>query len=506
MTKLRVAVAGLLHETNTFVPTPTTYADFDMHGSSPPILRGAEILTAFAGGGSSIGGIVKALQRPDVEILPLIWCAAQPGGTVTRETFDRLLGEIVSGLEGAGGLDAVVLDLHGAMVVEGIEDAEGALLAEIRRRLGDGPFVSAVLDFHGNVSAEMVRLSDLLVSYRTYPHVDMEEAGFRIARETIAWLTRRARPAKAFFQLPYLIPIHAQCTLMEPMSMLLEVQRRADEQHGAVTSLLPGFPPADIYDCGPSVLAYAADRQGAEAALDTVRSVAVAAEPAFAAIGLRDGADAVGYALRRSEETARPVIVVDTQDNPGAGATSDMMGLVEELLARGARDAVVAVIHDPDAAAQAHMAGVGSVLSIGLGGKGDPGASKPLFDAFRVEAIRDGRFAGTGAYYNGAELNFGPMALLRVGDSGVKIIVGSHRAQAGTQAIFRHFSLEPDKIRIIGLKSSVHFLADFAGLTTEIIYAAFPGLNTADPGQLPYEHIRSTVRKRPAAISSNRCN
>lgn len=493
---MRIAVAGLVHETNTFAPSPTTYADFDMHGSSPPILRGEAILAEFGHGhgGGSIGGLVRALQAADVEIVPLLWCAAQPGGTVTAEAFERLSGEILSGLEGAGPLDAVVLDLHGAMVADGIEDAEGVLLERIRRTLGHGPFVSAVLDFHGNVSADMVRHSDLLLAYRTYPHVDMEEAGARLVRETLSCLSRGARPEKAFFQLPYLVPIHAQCTLIQPMADLLEIQQQADARHGAVTSLLAGFPPADIHDCGPSILAYAPDRESADSALDHVRSAALAAEPAFAAIGLRTGPEAVSHALDRSAATGRPVIIVDTQDNPGAGATSDTMGLVEELLAQHARDAVMAVVHDPDAAGQAHAAGVGAAFSTALGGKGE----KPFSGTFHVEALAEGRFSGTGAYYNGAELNFGPMALLRIGDSGVRVIVGSRRAQAGTQAIFRHLGLDPAAAGILGLKSSVHFLADFAALTPEIVYAAFPGLNTADPESFAYRHIRPSLRRRPS--------
>lgn len=219
------------------------------------------------------------------------------------------------------------------------------------------------------------------------------------------------------------------------------------------------------------------------------------AEPAFAAIGLRQGPEAVRHALQQAG--GAPVILVDTQDNPGAGATSDTMGLVREALAQGAPDAVVAVIHDPDAAARAHSAGLGAELQLSLGGRGDSPGAGPLAARFVVEALGDGRFAGTGGYYNGDILNFGPMALLRVAGSGVRLITGSNRAQAGTQAIFRHLGLDPAGIAVIGLKSSVHFLADFAGLTERIHYASFPGLNTADPAEFGYRNIRPAIRRRP---------
>jgi microcystin degradation protein MlrC len=499
MTGLRIAVGGLVHETNTFAPTPTTLADFDTHGSSLPILRGDALLTAFPDGGGSIGGVIRALQAAPVRILPLVWAAAQPGGIVTAAAFQTLTDELLLGLKHSGPLDAVVLDLHGAMVVDGIEDAEGWLLRRIRQAVGDASFIAAVLDFHGNVSAEMMRYSDLLVAYRTYPHVDMEDSGARLVHQTLHWLKRGTRPAKAFAQGAYLIPIHAQSTLMDPMLALVAVQELAERQYGAVASLLPGFPPADIHDCGPSVLAYAPDQARADAALGLVTDALAAAEPAFAAIGLRQGAQAVVHALRRSQAGAQPVILVDTQDNPGAGATSDTMGLVQELLRQGAPDAVVAVIQDPEAAARAHAAGIGAGLPLVLGGKGSSAEAGPLVARFQVEALGDGRFAGSGAYYNNAPLNFGPMALLRIEGSAVRVIVGSQRAQAGTQAIFRHLGIDPGKVGIIGLKSSVHFLADFGGLTSEIHYAAFPGLNTADPGAFAYRNIRPTVRRRAKA-------
>lgn len=499
----RIAVGGVQHETNTFAPTPTTLADFDTHGSSLPVLRGDQILTAFEpGAGGSIAGIVAALRAAPVDIAPLLWAEAQPGGRVTRAAFETLAGDLLARLEQAGPVDAVVLDLHGAMVVEGIEDAEGELFARIRRLIGPEPFLAAALDFHGNVSAAMVDRSDLLCAYRTYPHVDMRETGARVVQETLFWLDRGARPAKAFAQIPYLVPIHAQSTLIEPMADLFAAVDRAARLHGASTSLLPGFPPADIRDCGPSVLAYAADPDRAQAACDLLAGAMAQAEPAFARIGLREGPEAVDHALERAAAaTAHPVVLVDTQDNPGAGATSDTMDLVRALLVRNAPDvvgdAVVAVIHDPAAAAAAHRAGQGAVLTLDLGGRGDTPGAGPLSALFRVEALGQGRFAGTGGYYNGATLNFGPMALLRVGDSGVRVIVGSQRAQAGTQAIFHHLGLDPNRVGIIGLKSSVHFLADFSALTPEIVYAAFPGLNLADPARFDYRNLRAGVRRRP---------
>ena len=453
----------------------------------------------FGRGGGSIGGAVRALQDAKTDIVPLLWASAQPGGLVAGDAFAALAEEFLAGLRAAGRLDAVVLDLHGAMVVEGIEDAEGWLLHRIRQIVGPDTFVSAVLDFHGNLSAAMVCESDLLFAYRTYPHVDMEASGARLVRETLGWLARRRRPAKAFAQGEFLIPIHAQSTLIQPMAGLVALQDEIDRRYGASTSLLPGFPPADIADCGPAVLAYAADQTAADNAVAVLAEGLAAVEPAFSAIGVRQGPDAVAYAIRRASTLDVPVILVDTQDNPGAGASSDTMGLVRELVAQGASDAVVAVIHDPEVAARAHAAGQGARLDLALGGKGDSLGAGPLQARFVVRALGDGQFAGTGGYYNGDALNFGPMALLQIAGSAVQVVVGSHRAQAGTQAILRHLGLDPARFGILGLKSSVHFLADFADLTPEIHYVAFPGLNTADPAEFDYRRLRPQIRRRSRA-------
>lgn len=496
MTRLRVAIGGIQHETNSFAPKATTLADFDLQGSSPPILRGAELLSRFPTGGAAIGGMVRALQSDKVEILPLLWAEAQPGGVVTAEAFSALTGELLARLRASGPVDLVVLDLHGAMVAMGVPDAEGWLLAQVRQVVGPQTFLAAALDFHGNLSAQMVAESDLLLSYRTYPHVDMEVTGARLVEQALLWHRQGKRPAKAFAQGEYLIPIHAQSTLRAPMTDLATLQTEVESRHQALTNFLPGFPPADVEDCGPSLLVYAEDQAAAEAAIQALTEGLAEAEPSFAAIGLMPGEAAVAHALQRP---SGPVILVDSQDNPGAGASSDTMGLVRALLDHGAPDAVVAVVHDPQAAALAHEAGLGACLELSLGGKGSGAGAGALFCRVTVEALGDGRFAGTGGYYKGNPLNYGPMALLRVEGSGVQVIVGSTRAQAASRAIFHHLGLDPARIGVIGLKSSVHFMADFAELTEEIHYAAFPGLNLGDPAEFPYRHLRPSIRRRPSS-------
>jgi microcystin degradation protein MlrC len=201
--------------------------------------------------------------------------------------------------------------------------------------------------------------------------------------------------------------------------------------------------------------------------------------------------EGVAEALRRSP-ASRPIVLADTQDNPGAGGSSDTVGLLEALLRAEADRASIAVMWDPAAAEAAHRAGKGTTLSIGLGGKSGAAGQRPLHGTFAVEGLGDGRFLGTGPMYGGAAMNLGPMALLRIG--GVRVVVATRKAD---QAIFRHLSIEPARERILGLKSSVHFRADFAPIAEDILVIKAPGAMLADPADLPFKHLRPGIRLGP---------
>jgi microcystin degradation protein MlrC len=192
----------------------------------------------------------------------------------------------------------------------------------------------------------------------------------------------------------------------------------------------------------------------------------------------------------------RPVILADTQDNPGAGSSSDTTGLLRALLDAGVQDAALGLFYDPEAALLCHKAGVGSTISLDLGGKGTPG-DHPLAVTGEVTAIGDGIFAGSGPMWEGSTLHLGPMACLRVG--GVDIAIGSIRQQPSTQAIFHHVGVDPTQKNILILKSSVHFRADFQPIADHILVVAAPGLNAADPGELPYTRLRTSIRRRAQA-------
>jgi microcystin degradation protein MlrC len=489
----RIAVAGFQHETNTFSPTPATFDDFVRASGWPGLTRGNDVFEAVAGINIPIAGFIEAASARGHDLRPLLWCAATPSGRVTRDAFERIAGELAQRLAQAGPIDALFLDLHGAMVVDHLADGEGELLGRLRHLVGPDLPIVVSLDFHANVSPAMVEHATAMVGYRTYPHIDMAETGAHCAA-LLDRIMARGPLAKALRRLPFLIPLTWQCTLADPAARLFT--ERAALEGGAVASLsfTPGFPPADIPDCAPAVFAYGETQADADHAADRLAAAVLEAEADFA--GPIYGPDeAVKLAMRIAARARRPVVLADTQDNPGAGGNSDTVGLIEALLRQGAQGAVAGLLYDPAAAAAAHGAGEGAELEIAIGEGSRISDRRPLSGRFTVERLGDGRFLATGPVYAGNRMDLGPMALLKI--NGLQIVISSRKQQAADQAIFRHLGVEPQAQKILALKSSVHFRADFQPIAEEILIVAAPGPNLADHRFLPYRHLRTGIRLMP---------
>jgi microcystin degradation protein MlrC len=412
---------------------------------------------------------------------------------VTRDAFERIAGSLVGCLSQAMPVDAVYLDLHGAMVSEDFEDGEGEVLRRVRAALGPSIPLAVSLDYHANVTPQMVELTDAMIAYRTYPHVDRIEAGQNAARAMDA-LLQRGRPAgRALRKAPFLIPLNGQCTLVEPSKSVV-ARSRVDEGELINLSYLAGFPPSDLYWCGPSVIAHAWTQDAADRAADGMLGEIVAQEANFAETMVTPE-EGVARAIAVSRTAARPVVIADTQDNPGCGGTADATGLLKALVAADAQGAVLGFLCDADAARAAHAAGEGAQLALALGGRSGPEGVTPFEAAFRVARLGNGQFTSDGAVTGGRRIDVGPMALLTVG--GVSIAVTSKRLQAYDQAPFRHLGIEPARQKILCLKSTCHYRAEFGPMAAEVIVVLAPGYYLADPARYPYRRLRPGVRLRP---------
>jgi microcystin degradation protein MlrC len=485
----RIAIAGFAHETNTFSPTPTDFADFLLSTTTRSGLRGAEILDNpdFA---MPIGGFAAAAREAGDELVPICWYAAEPAGIVTANAFERIASEIVHGVATAGRLDGVYLDLHGAMVAAGHDDGEAEILRRVRAVVGPDMPLVASLDLHANVGDGMVREATALVAYRTYPHVDMRETGAR-AHAMLRWcLAHGRRPAVAVRRLDFIMPPHRQSTMTEPARSIYAQLDAIEAGTPGLASLSfnMGFHLADIPMNGPSILAYGADEASAGAAADALASLAASHEKAFG-IGLLPPAEAVRLALQ--QPAGKPVILADVQDNAGGGATSDTTGVLRALVDARVDDAVLAIMHDPEAARAAHAAGEGATIEIALGGKLVPG-HVPVRGRFVVEKLAQGPFAFTGPMLRGNTGDLGKVACLRI--DGVRVVVAEGRTQCLDQAYFRHAGIEPAAHRIVVVKSTNHYRADFAAMAERIIEVEAPGLSSMNTGQLPFTRLREGIR------------
>lgn len=493
---LRIAIGGFLHESHSFAPRPTTFADFVLPGGFPPMQCGAGLIEAVRATSVPIAGAIAVGEEQGITLVPLAWSVANPAGPVQDQAFERMSALICAELSDAmaEALDGIYLDLHGAMLSDHFADAEGELLRRVRAIAGPEIPITISLDPHANLTAAMVELTDAAVPYRTYPHVDMREAGAQAMHLLLARIARGTPWAKSFRQLDFWIPITSQCTLMDPMrAVMTERAAFAEQAKLAELAFCFGFPYADFPDCGVAIAAYADTPTEANLAADLFAGFVAARETDFHQ-EILEAPQAVATALAALSSDG-PVVIADTQDNPGGGGHGDTTGLLAELVRQGARGAVLCLINDAESAAACHAAGEGASVQLSLGGKSD---GVPFACTARVEKLTDGQFTLTGPMGAGNPAELGLCALIEI-DPVIQVVVVSRKMQALDQAILRHVGIEPKDCAILVLKSSVHFRADFGPIAAQVIVAAAPGPVVADPATLTFANLRPGLRLRPGS-------
>ena len=485
----RIALAGFLHETNTFAPLPTNFESFT--GKNGQWVDKPKEFSAFKSikaNISSIGFMIKA-EEFGHEVFPILVTYAQPACTVTNDAFEKIMARILEGLKQNGPFDAVYLDLHGAMVTEDFDDPETEAQRQIRQIVGNIPIVAS-LDLHGNIPRRAVEEFSALVGYRSYPHIDMFETGERAA--VLADHLLQGKPLKkAYRQLPYLISPSSASTFTEPcLSIYKTLDEIEKEKEVRSITFMHGFLLSDIDHAGPSIFAYADTQAAADAAADRLLQVLLDHESGFA-LNLLPPAEAVRQAILKSAKAEKPVVLADVQDNAGGGGTSDTVWILEELLRQNTQEAALGLMYDLQAAELIHAAGEGNQVTLDLGGKLMPG-HKPLHGTFTVEKLFEGEFDLTGPMNRGTKADMGKMACIRSG--GVQIVVCSIRKQNNDQAYFRVVGIEPTQKKILIVKSTNHYRADYQPIASEIIMVEAPGAHIENPTVLDYKNLREGVR------------
>ena len=511
MQKPLIAIAGFHHETNTFAPRKTPFEEFVKDDGWPGLVTGEAVIESLEPLNIGMGGFIQATREHDWQLAPILWCNAEPFAHVTEDAYQRITDMIVDSIaslstSATAPLDGIYLCLHGAMVAEQSNDGEGDLLGRIRDIVGyELPLVIS-LDLHANLTPKMFQMSDGITIFRTYPHIDMADTGRRAFELLHTMITRSHenertyKPAKAYKQGAFLLPLTAQYTGDLPTSAIYDELQSINNKRIQSCDFACGFPPADIPHCGPAAVAYADDQAAADAAIDSILERMNTLEADFAQ-ELMDAKTTVAMAkqLAEAQQTLpkpKPVVIADVQDNPGAGGSGDTTDLLSEMVAQELQNSVLAALWDAESCEHAKETGVGNCFSAELGGKCGPAGVKPYVGEFKVLALSDGKFEGVGPMMKGTLYKLGTMALLQVvhAQADVRVIIASERSQCLDRGFLLALGLDPEQQSVIAVKSSVHFRNDFDSVSSHILLAACPGANPCDVRKIPYRYLRDSIR------------
>ncbi len=483
---MRIVIAMMKHETNTFSPLETDWRRFEEWGAH----FGAAALAAYQGTRVPMGAYIDLARAAGAEIITPVAAEAMPSGPVSAAAYGRITEAICAAVD--GGCEAVMLDLHGAMVSETTDDGEGALLERLRGIAPETP-IAVTCDLHCNLTQRMVDNASVLVGYKTYPHVDMYEAGYSAGRILMRALAGEVRPVMAWGNRPLLAQTLRMGHVDEPMKGLIAMAREIERDQGVLAAtLFGGFPLADIAEAGVSAVVVGdGDAVAARGHAERLLEAAWARRHDFVYRG-RPLSQAIAAAKRLEDG---PVLLLDHADNCGSGGTQDVMTVIAEVIAQELDDVAVAAVWDPGAAQAMHAAGLGAELTLDLGGKcempsvGLTGA--PLRLSGRVSALSDGTFTVEGPMYTGVRVSMGASAVLDTGK--VEIVVVSRHHEPWDQGVFRSLGIDPAAKRYLVLKSRIHYRAGFDALARHTIPCDGRGVTTSDNGLLSYRKLRRPI-------------
>lgn len=487
---MRIVMAVMRHETNTFSPLPTGLDSFGRGSTRREPMAGAEAIAALSGTNNPIAAYLDIARDAGAEIDLAVAANANPSGKVLDAAFEDIAGRVCDAVR--RGCDAIMLDLHGAMVTESLDDAEGELLRRLRTIAPDTP-IAVALDFHANFSPALVEHATVLTGYRTYPHTDMYETGQRAGRLLMRTLRSELQPVMAWRSLPMLTHMIRQTPSQQPMKDIMDRAIAAEASCEVLAaSVFGGFPLADIPYAGLTAVVVAdRDRAAAEALRDELLQMAWQRRADFVY-----RFETLQQSIARAAVlTDGPVVLADHGDNCGAGGQTDVMDVLEEVLRQGLEDVVAGPFWDPPAVARLIEAGVGAEVTLDLGGRTDMPAlglrGRPLRVSGRVIRLTDGRFKVTGPMMTGLQIDLGRTAVLDTGR--VQIVVSENRYEPFDIGCFTHAGIDPAAKRYVLIKSRQHFRAGFEPLARHIILVAGPGVCSSDYASFDFRHLRRPI-------------
>jgi microcystin degradation protein MlrC len=479
---MRIAIGGIMHESNTFASLPTDLERFREGG----LTYGPAVVTAWREAHHEMGGFIAGAERFGYEAVPTAMAWATPSGPVTDEFFDHLTDALVTDCRIAQP-DGILLALHGAMVTPKYPDADAEVLRRLRAGVGPKVPIAVTLDFHGNVSPQMAETANILVGYQTYPHIDQRQRGLLAAELLTRTIKGEIRPVSFVAKPPLIINLLGQATDRDPMKQLMDMARAEEKKPGMLSiSVMAGFPYADVPEMGPSIIAVAdGNRDKARQAADEIASAMWAVrEQLYVPCPQPDEAVRLAIASNRP-----PVILVDLGDNVGGGSAGDSTVLLDQLLKQKAKGFIVA-LYAPEAVAKAKAAGIGGMLEMKVGGAVDRLHGDPVAVHGMVRSLHDGKWIETEARHGGKRQNDqGHTAVLDLGDDNL-LVLNTLRTPPFSLGQLTSLGIDPKQARAIVVKAAVAYKAAYAPIAGEIIEVDTPGLTAINPARFEYKHRR----------------
>lgn len=488
---MKVVVAEFKQESNTRA-LPTTVRHFEEFH----LLREAEVLAELGDANAEIGGFAEVLAAAGIDGIPTLAAFAVSGGPLTSETFATLQGELLDRVAAAGAVDGVLLALHGGMVADDEPDADGATIAAVRALVGDQVPIGVTMDLHANLTRRCCEAADLIVGFRSCPHVDQRETGRRAARLLVGRLQGRIDPVMAWRKVPMVVPASTHVDFEPGPFQRLIAHTVALEERGALDSTLFAVQPwMDVPELGFSTVAITdGDRPLAQRLAGELATAAWDERHALLDLELVPPHDAIARALAA---VSGPVVLSDVADGTGAGSPGDSPAVVAALLDAAPDRPAYASVCDPDVVGEAERVGVGGHLDVSLGAKRDHVYNRPV--RFQGEVVRLGpsSFVFTGTGYHGIRMDMGRCAVLRHGN--VWVLVTSLPAFTVDPAFYGSVGLDPRDAQIVVVKSHAQFRDGYRDLATDTIYLDTPGMSPDTIAALDFTSIpRPTFPWDPA--------
>ncbi len=480
----RIALLGIYHESNTFVPEPTVMADF----KSGRYLKGKAIREEYESAHNEVGGMMEVMDREGMEIIPILFASATPGGTISSDTYNELLTDTMAELEKVLPVDACLVIPHGAGVSEEFPDMDGHWLSVLRKKVGDSIPIFGTLDLHANVSPLMVSSTNALVAYKQNPHVDMRQRGIEAANLLVQFLKGNTNPIQVLVQVPLAISIEQQLTANEPCKSLYAYADELSRDSEILSlSILHGFPYADVEEMGTSIIVVANGNRAA--ALETARKLEKYILDRRASF-VGDKND-IPSSLKMIDASEKPVLLLDMGDNVGGGGPANNCCILEAFEA-AKKFKYFVCIYDPAAVQIAENYKPGDVFELAIVGTGKDGiiTCTPTVKLLR---ITNGEFQESNPRHGG-QINFkmGRTAVVAT-EEGSEIMLTSLRVMPFSLQQLISQGVQPSDFDAIVAKGVNAPIAAYAPVCPTVIQVNTPGVTQADMTLFNYEHRRKPI-------------